>query len=191
LRYDACANFVGSIGTRTTPSDSTTSYLLVGPKSRYASQKTAKVHGYEYPVIGCDTNVSWFLIRVLTNTLIDASNPTSVPNVAENVAHKFALNSLQEFEANGHEPVYPASFVLPPPNQQQKNDAEPYPNAPNDAITFFGQLGDAVAASPIPNRNTGLAGTPLNEPPSIVPCTRACGTRLPESYIPPAIQLVQ
>ena len=36
--------------------------------------------------------------------------------------------------------------------------------------------------------------TPGNEPPSILPCTQAqaCGgTVLPESYIPPAVELVQ
>jgi hypothetical protein len=111
---DAYANTVGSIGTRTTPSDSTTSYLLVGPKSRYAKRKTATINGYEYPVMASDTNVSWFVIRVLANTLIDASDPTSVPNVVSGVLHKFALNSLQEFEANGREPVYPARHRTAP-----------------------------------------------------------------------------
>ena len=33
--------------------------------------------------------------------------------------------------------------------------------------------------------------TPGNEPPSILPCTQACATVLPESYIPPAVQFVQ
>jgi hypothetical protein len=58
--YDAYANSIGSIGTRTTPSDAATSYLLVGPKSPYAHKQTAKIHGYEYPVIASDTNVNWF-----------------------------------------------------------------------------------------------------------------------------------
>src|SRR5216683_1712554 len=168
--YDAYANTIGSIGTRTTPSDAMTSYLLVGPKSPYAQMQTAKIHGYEYPVMASDTNVNWFLIRVLTNTLIDASDPTSVPNVASGVLDKFALNSLQEFEANGHEPVYPASFVLPPPTPEQVNEAAPYQNAPTDAVTFFTQLGNAVAANPIPNRGTGLSGTALIDLPAwIVP----------------------
>jgi hypothetical protein len=83
--YDAYANTIGSIGTRTTPSDALTSYLLVGPKSPYANKQTAKIHGYEYPVMASDTNVNWFLIRVLTNTQIDASDPTSVPNVVTGV----------------------------------------------------------------------------------------------------------
>jgi hypothetical protein len=57
--YDAYANTIGSIGTRTTPSDAMTSYLLVGPKSRYAKKQTAKIDGYEYPVMASDTNVNW------------------------------------------------------------------------------------------------------------------------------------
>ncbi len=181
---DAYANTVGSIGTRTTPSDTTKSYLLVGPNSRYAKKKTATIGGYEYPVMASDTNLSWFVIRVLANTLIDASDPTSVPNVASGVEQKFALNSLQEFEANGHEPVYPASFVLPPPTQEQKDEAVPYQNAPTKAVDFFNQLGDDVATSPIPNRFTGLSGTPLVDLPAwVVPQPEAKTTiyRVPSS----------
>ena len=165
---DAYANTVGSIGTRTSPSDVTTSYLLVGPKSRYAKKKMAKIDGYEYPVMASDTAINWFLIRILANTLIDASDPTSVPNVASGVVHKFALNSLQEFEANGHEPDYPATFVLPPPTPEQQEKAALYQNAPPEAVDFFTQLGDAVATSPIPNRFTGLSGTQLSDLPSWV-----------------------
>jgi hypothetical protein len=180
---DAYANAVGSIGTRTTPSDATTSYLLVGPKSPYANKKTAKIHGYEYHVMASDTNINWFLIRVLTNTLIDASDPTSVPNVAKGVEQKFALNTLQEFEANGHEPVYPASFFLPPPTQDQINEAAPYQNAPEKAVDFFTQLGNAVTTNPIPNRGTGLSGTPLIDLPAwVVPQAEATTTYLVPSY---------
>jgi hypothetical protein len=164
--YDAYANTIGSIGARTTPSDVMTSYLLVGPKSPYAKKQTAKIHGYEYPVTASDTNVNWFLIRVLANTLIDALDPTSVPKVVKGVVQKFALDSLQQFEQNGHQPAYPASFVLPPPTQQQITEAAPYQNAPTDAVTFFTQLGNAVVANPIPNRGTGLSGTPLIDLPS-------------------------
>jgi hypothetical protein len=166
--YDAYANSIGSIGTRTTPSDAMTSYLLVGPKSPYAHKQTAKIHGYDYPVMASDTNVNWFLIRVLTNTLIDASDATSVPSVYNGVVQKFALNSLQEFQTNGHQPVYPASFVLPPPTPEQVSEAAPYQNAPTDAVVFFTQLGNAVATNPIPNRRTGLSGTALNDLPAWV-----------------------
>jgi hypothetical protein len=165
---DGYNNNVGSIGTRTTPSDEMTSYLLVGPESRYAKMPTAKIGGYEYPVMASDTNVNWFLIRVLTNTLVPWSDPTSVPNVANNVQHKFALNSLQEFEGNGHQPVYPASFFTPPPTEEQTAEAAPYLNTPTEAVDFFTQLGDAVVTNPVPQRNTGLSGTPLTDLPSWV-----------------------
>ena len=180
---DAYADTIGSIGTRTTPSDVTTSYLLVGPKSPYAKRQTANINGYDYPVMASDTNINWFLIRVLTNTLINASDPTSVPNVVGGVVHKFALNSLQEFEANDHKPVYPASFVLPPPTQEQINEAAPYQNAPEKAVDFFTQLGNAVATNPIPKRFTGLSGTPLADLPAwMVPQYGATTTYLVPAY---------
>jgi hypothetical protein len=181
--YDAYANTIGSIGTRTTPSDTMTSYLLVGPKSPYANNQTAKIHGYTYPVMASDTNVNLFVIRILTNTLIDASDPTSVPNVDKNVVQKFALNSLQEFQTNGHQPVYPASFDLPPPTPEQVIQAAPYKNAPKGAVDFFTQLGTAVATNPIPNRGTGLSGTALKDlPPWVVPQYGAKTIYLVPSY---------
>lgn len=171
---DAYANTMGSIGTRTTPSDAMTSYLLVGPKSPYAKKKTAKIHGYDYPVMASDTNINWFLIRVLANTLIDASDPTSVPNVVKNVEQKFALNTLEEFVANGHEPVYPANYVLGPPTPEQVSEAAPYQSAPEKAVEFFTQVGNAVATNPIPQRGTGLSGTPLIDLPAwVVPQAEA------------------
>jgi hypothetical protein len=135
--YDAYANTIGSIGTRTTPSDVMTSYLLAGPNSPYAWQQTAEIHGCKYPVMASDTCVNWLLIRVLANTLIDASDPASVPNVVGGVVQKFALNSLREFEANGHQPVYPSDFVSPPPTPKQIREAEPYQSAPQAAVRFF------------------------------------------------------
>jgi hypothetical protein len=181
--FDAYADSIGSIGTRTTPSDATTSYLLVGPKSPYAKKQTAKIHGYEYPVMASDTNVNFLLIRVRANTLIDASAPTSVPNVVNGVVQKFALNSLQDFEANGHQPVYPTSFVLPPPTQEQIDEAAPFQNAPQVAVRFFTQLGNAVATNPIPNRGTGLSGTSLIDlPPWMVPQYGATTKYLVPSY---------
>lgn len=172
--YDAYGNDVGSFGTRTTPSDTATSYLLVGPTSPFAHMKTAKIQGYTYPVMASDTDLNWFLIRVRANTLIDSSDPTSVPNIVNNVVHGFALNTLHEFEQNGHQPVYPASFFLPPPTQEQQNEAEPYQNTPTCpvdptcAVDFFTQLGTAVASNPIPNANTGLSGTLVGDLPSWV-----------------------
>jgi len=95
--YDGYANTVGSIGTRTAPSDTNTSYLLVGPKSPYAKRQKVTIQGYEYPVMASDTDVNWFLIRVLANTLIDASDPGSLPNVTSNVFQKLTLNTLDQF----------------------------------------------------------------------------------------------
>jgi hypothetical protein len=166
--YDAYANTIGSIGTRTTPSDAPSSYLLVGPKSPYANKQSARIHGYNYAVMASDTSVNWFLIRVLTNTLIDASDATSVPSVYEGVVKEFALNTLQEFERNGHQPVFPANYVLPPPSNEQLARAAPYHNKPDHAVVFFNQLGDAVAHNPIPNRGTGLSGTPVHKLPTWV-----------------------
>jgi hypothetical protein len=181
--YDAYANTIGSIGTRTTPSDAMPSYLLVGPKSPYAKKQTAKIHGHEYPVMASDTNVSWFLIRIVTNTLIDASDPKSVPNVDKNVVQKFALNSLQEFQMHGHQPVYPASFDLPRPTLEQRIQAAPYKNAPKGAVDFFTQLGTLVATNPIPKRNTGLSGTRLKDLPTwVVPQYGAKTTYIVPSY---------
>jgi hypothetical protein len=181
--YDAYANTVGSIGTRTTPSDAMTSYLLVGPKSPYASKQTAKIRGYEYPVMASDTNVNWFIIRIVTNTLIDASDPKSVPNVDKNVVQKFALNTLQEFQMHHHQPVYPASFDLPRPTLEQRIQAEPYKRAPIGAVDFFTQLGTAVATNPIPNRGTGLSGTRLKDLPAwVVPQYGAKTTYRVPSY---------
>ena len=181
--YDAYANTIGSIGTRTTPSGVMRSYLLVGPKSPYAKKQTVKIHGHKYRVMASDTNVNWFLIRVRANTLIDAPQATSVPNVVSGVAQKFALNSLQGFEANGHQPVYPPSFVLPPPTQQQIDEAAPYQNAPQAAARFFTQLGNAVATNPIPKRGTGLSGTALIDlPPWMVPQYGAKTIYLVPSY---------
>jgi hypothetical protein len=161
--YDAYGNTIGSIGTRTTPSDTMTSYLLVGPTSPFAHNKTARIQGYEYPVMSSDTKINWFVIRILANTLIDASDPTSVPNIARNVQNKFALNSLHEFQANGHQPVYPASFITPPPTQEEICEAAQYQNLPACAVDFFTQLGNAVATNPLPKVNTGLSGTALSD----------------------------
>ena len=46
---DGFINAVGSIGTRTTPSTHAQTYLLVGPTSRYAHQRIARIHGLHLP----------------------------------------------------------------------------------------------------------------------------------------------
>ena len=45
---DGFINTVGSVGTRTTPSTGPRTYLLVGPTSRYAHQRIARIHGFTY-----------------------------------------------------------------------------------------------------------------------------------------------
>lgn len=123
------------------------------------------------------------MIRVLANTLIDTSDPTSVPNVLEQVEHRFAINTLQDFEANGHQPVYPTSFFLDPPTPDQQEKASQYQNAPERTVDFFTQLGNAVANSPIPSRSTGLSGTPVaNLPAWIVPQAAAKNIYVVPSY---------
>ncbi|MDG3007397.1 DUF1254 domain-containing protein [Paludisphaera mucosa] len=165
---DDYLNTVGSIGTRTTPSDTATSYLLVGPNSPYAKFRTVDVHGYRYRVMASDTNVNWMLIRVATNTLADASAADSVPNVYNNVVKKFALNTLAQFEANGHQPVYPTSYDTPAPTTEELIRAEPFRNTPTQAVAFFNQLGSSVKTSPIPARNAGLSGSALSRLPAWV-----------------------
>lgn len=165
---DDYVNTIGSIGTRTTPSDTTTSYLLVGPNSPYAKLKTATIDGHQYPVMASDTNLNWMLIRIAANTLADPSAPDSVPSVTQNVVHKFALNTLAEFQQNGDKPVYPADYTTPAPTPEQVAQAEPFRNTPSDAVEFLKQLGTSVKNSPIPTRATALSGTPLRRLPSWV-----------------------
>jgi len=55
---DDYINTVGSIGTRTTPSDVSKSYLLVGPSSRLAHQKLATIGNHVFPVMASDSNLN-------------------------------------------------------------------------------------------------------------------------------------
>jgi hypothetical protein len=106
-----------------------------------------------------------------------------VPSIVNTVSHKFYLNTLREFEQNGHQPVPPANnFYYPPPNQQQLTEAAPYQNTPVCAAhgapncsptpanqpTFFNQLGNAVRSNPIPKADTGLSGTLVSNLPHYV-----------------------
>ncbi|WP_165251470.1 DUF1254 domain-containing protein [Paludisphaera soli] len=166
---DDYLNTIGSIGTRTTPSDEPTSYLLVGPNSPYARRQTVTIRGFEYRVMASDTNVNWMLIRIGTNTLADASDPQSVPNVQANVVQKFALNTLDEFEKNGHQPAFPTNYDAgSSPTPEQVERAAPYQNTPTNAVEFLNQLGQSVRKNPIPSRTTALSGTPLRRLPAWV-----------------------
>ena len=167
---DDYVNTIGSIGTRTTPSEVSTSYLLVGPNSPYAKMRTANIHGTVYRVMASDTNLNWMLIRVGTNSLADASDPQSVPSIYENVVKKFALNTLKQFEKNGHQPVFPTDYSTPAPTTEEVSRAAPFKNTPTNALGFFKQLGHSVKGNPVPALNTGLSGSLLKRLPSwIVP----------------------
>ena len=167
---DNYINTIGSIGTRTTPSDESTSYLLVGPTSKYARQKVAVIDGHEFPVMASDTNLNWMLIRILASTLADGSAPNSTPSVYDNVSKKFAMNTLTQFRDNGFKPVFPTNYTYPAPTDQQLLEAKPYKDTPETGLQFMEQLGKSVVLSPIPSLNTALGGTPVRSlPPYVVP----------------------
>jgi hypothetical protein len=180
---DDYINTIGSIGTRTTPSDVSQSYLLVGPNSRFARQKTAFIGGRKFPVMASDTNLNWMLIRILTSTLADSSAPNSTLSVYNDVSKKFALNTLAQFRANGYQPVYPTDYTNPPPTEQEIAEAEPYKDTPSTALRFLEQLGQSLVKSPVPRLTTALGGTPLRRLPSyVVPQYGAKTIYLPPSY---------
>lgn len=180
---DDYINTVGSIGTRTTPSDVSQSYLLVGPNSRYAKKKFATIDGHVFPVMASDTNLNWMLIRILASTLADSSAPNSTQNVYNNVSKKFVLNKLSEFRANNFQPVYPDTYSYPPPTQQQIAQAAPYKDTPTEALRFFEQLGQSLVKSPIPRLETGLGGSPVRKLPAyVVPQYGAKNVYAPPSF---------
>jgi hypothetical protein len=106
-------------------------YLLVGPSSPYPKLRTVKIHGYQYQVRASDTNLNWMLIRITTNTVIDAPDSQSIPSVYGNVVQRFALTTLGQAERNGHNPVYPTDFESDtPPTGAEVLKLMPYPNTP-------------------------------------------------------------
>ena len=164
---DNFINTVGSVGTRTTPSGRMTSYLLVGPESKYAGRRHVTIKGFRYRVMASDTNLNWMLIRIRADSLVDASDPSSTASVFQDVNKKFALNRLSTFAKNGNAPVYPKRFVTSP-SQQQIKRAGKYKNTPTSAVRFMKQLGSSLVKSPLPTRNTGQTGTPLRALPAWV-----------------------
>src|SRR5262249_51447286 len=130
---DAFINSVGSIGTRTTPAASAQSYLLAGPTSRYAHQRTARINGFTYRVLTSDTNLNWMLIRVRADTLVPASDPASAASVFKNVVSRFAMSPLADFERNDHQPQYfERGTYTPTPAQVRR--ARIWQNAPSTAL---------------------------------------------------------
>jgi hypothetical protein len=164
---DAFINDVGSIGTRTTPSKRAQTYLLVGPTSRYAHDRIARIHGFTYRVMALDTNRDWLLVRIRADSLVPAADPTSVASILKNVVERFALNPLAEFEARGHRPKYFKSGQYTPTPEQIKRAAK-WHTAPTDAVPFFRQVGEALRLNPLPTARTGLNGVPLRTLPAWV-----------------------
>ena len=178
---DAYIQTIGSIGTRTTPTSRTTHYLLVGPDSPYAGRTWAVIDGFAYRVMASDTNLGWILIRLAAGTLADSSDPGSTHQIGTRLATRFALNSLEQFEANGQQPVYPTTFPTPPPDAAQIAEAAPFKETPACAVVghpeqgdctqgFFNQLGAALVKSPLPGSDATVSGTPVDRLPAwIVP----------------------
>ena len=170
---DAFTNTVADPGTRTTPSDTAASVLLVGPNSRYSHQTTAVINGFNFKVITVDTNRGELLVRLRANSLADAASPQAAQNVYDQVDTQFYLNTLQEFVANGNKPVAPGQLTWTPTPEQQQ-EAKKWQSKPSDAVAFFKQVGEALKLNPLPTRKTGIAGTPLRRVPAyVIPQPRA------------------
>jgi hypothetical protein len=166
---DAFINTVGSIGTRTTPSNRPQTYLLAGPTSRYAHKRVVRIRGFRYRVMTTDTNLNWMLIRIRADTLVPASDPASAASIEKNVVERFAMSTLKEFQARGHRPKYfkPGAYT---PTAAQRRRAQKWHNAPTNAVAFFKQLGESLRLNPLPTRRTGLNGIPLRTlPPWVAP----------------------
>lgn len=167
---DAFINTYADPGSRTTPNASNpTSYLLVGPDSKYARSSTAVINGITFPVIASDTNRAQFLGRVLAPTLVPAADPDSSFNTLNNIAYNIRLNTLEEFLLNGAAP--PAGgFAIKTPTDAERELASEYQNSPDNALEFFSQVGKSLEMNKLPSRTTGLGGTTkISLPPYIVP----------------------
>jgi hypothetical protein len=164
---DAFINSVGSMGTRTTPSTRAQTYLIAGPRSRYAHKRIARIHGFEYRVMTSDTNLNWMLIRIRADTLVPAGDPASAATILANVVERFGMSTLAEFEARGHRPKYfkPGTYT---PTAAQRTRAAKWHNAPTRAVAFFKQMGESLRLNPLPTAMTGLNGVPLRTLPSWV-----------------------
>lgn len=181
--FDDFINVFANPGTRTTPESDRTSYLLVGPNSKYSHMKTATIKGQTLPVIASPTNRCELLVRILAETLTPPSDPESTPNVYKDVVQKYALNTLQQFVTNGYQPVYPKSYANYVPTKKQVQKAASWFTAPtDDASEFFTQIGESLKLNPLPTQSTGLSGIPSGDLPSyIVPQPGATGTYYPAS----------
>lgn len=169
---DSFVNTVADPGTRTTPSDDMIHYLVVGPESKYAKQTEAVIDGRTFPVISVGTNRGEILARVLGDPNAPPGDPRSFASSFENVAKKYALNTLEEFARNGYAPVYPSgpyAYQIPPVSPERAQQAAKWRNVPDNAVAFFEQAGAAIRLSPLPYKRTGIGGTSAADLPSYVP----------------------
>lgn len=179
---DSFINTIASIGNRTTPTPTATSYLLVSPDSPYASRKNVILGGKRFPVIASDTMLNWLVVRVRADALADAADQASTTSVYDTVVKNFFLNTLEEFQAAGNAPVPPDSYVYTP-TAEQIREAEAFRNAPTAATEFFDQAGSSLAISPPPGRGVALSGTRLSQLPAwIVPQYGATSRYVPPSF---------
>jgi hypothetical protein len=171
---DQYINTVGSIGTRTTPSTETQTYLIAGPQSIYQHDTRVTIGGKEFRVLPTGTNLNWMLIRIRADTLAPSSGPNSFPssstaNIYPEVVQKFALNTLDEYLKNGNQPILQSSFQYPFTKQQLKRSqdwrTQPCSNPDTctvaDAVEFFQQAGCSLVISPMPSADFGINFTPL------------------------------
>jgi hypothetical protein len=179
---DQFINTVGSIGTRTTPSTETQTYLIAGPQSVYQHDETVMIGGKEFRVLPTDTNLNWMLIRILADTLAPSNASNSTANVYKNVVQKFALNTLDEYLKNGNQPIYQSSFKYTFTKEQLKQ-ADLWHTQPTDAVDFFLQAGCSLVISPMPTEDVGFGGMPLADLPSwVAPQAEATTTYENPSY---------
>jgi hypothetical protein len=173
---DAFINTYANPGSRTTPDASNpTSYLLVGPDSKYANSKTAVINGITFPVIASGTNRAQFLGRVLAPTLVPATDADSAYNTLVNIAHNIRLNTLEEFLLKGAAP--PANgYDIKIPTAAETALAAQYQNTPDNALDFFKQVGSALEANTLPTRSTGLGGIAKTSLPSYIVPQPGTGT---------------
>lgn len=159
---DAFLNTVADPGTRTMPSNKTVHYLVVGPNSTYADRTSVRLGGKTYPVISLGTNRGEILSRVLGDPNAPPSDRQSFASSFENVAKKYALNTLEEFQANGYAPVYPSgacAFQICTASPQKQQQAAKWRNIPDNAVAFFNQVGAAMKLNRLPTKKTGIGGT--------------------------------
>ena len=179
--FDNFINVFSNPGTRTTPTNSATSYLLVGPKSKYAHSKTVSLKGFSYKVIASDTNRAEMLVRILADTLAPASSPNSPANTFNTVVKNFILNKLADFQGNGNKPVPPKSYTPMVPTADQVKRAAKWDNTPTNAVAFFKQVGASLKTDELPTRKTGLSGTLIKTLPSYIAPQAHAGARY---YVP-------